>query len=389
MTTRNDTGIDRRTLTQFISGFGIEYSWLYANERGSPPVDPDTDWAVFTARDSFMAWEMLHCLAPHIAAIRSSVWLNDDGDIIMPLSISEITLANAALGKFWRDFDRRTSDLRMHEHKFAPAGRIARAIYRETIEKFLWHWEGSDAEFREPWRPTQWTHEFPLALGELLKTLDREAAMLAGIAGTSCIDSPDSHELAILPLHEHIARYGLGLPSTVHQHRFTKQLRPQDVYTAAHLVRALDRVEARDGQNAPRTGAEGRLAHILGASEAVHTTLEAATDTWPLRSRMAVIMAAFISDVVAPTLRVYGACAAVHLVLDAARARSPVGGAQAAFIGEVVAPTLRYPTDDMPHYGRFVSRLRALHALARELAGDSRLFAGEGAKGEEASYASA
>ena len=210
MTTRNDTGIDRRTLTQFISGVGIEYSWLYANERGSPPVDPDTDWAVFTARDSFMAWEMLHCLAPHIAAIRSSVWLNDDGDIIMPLSISEITLANAALGKFWRDFDRRTSDLRMHEHKFAPAGRIARAIYRETIEKFLWHWEGSDAEFREPWRPTQWTHEFPLALGELLKTLDREAAMLAGIAGTSCIDSPDSHELAILPLHEHIARYGLG-----------------------------------------------------------------------------------------------------------------------------------------------------------------------------------
>ena len=199
MTTRNDTGTDRRTLTQFISGFGIEYRWLYANERGSPPVDPDTDWAVFTARDSFMAWEMLHCLAPHIAAIRSSVWLNDDGDIIMPLGISEISLASAALRNFWRDFDRRTSDLRMLEHKYAPAGRIARTIYRETIEKFLWHWEGSDAEFREPWRPTQWTHEFPLALGELLKTLDREAAMLAGIAGTSRTSDTDSRKLAELP----------------------------------------------------------------------------------------------------------------------------------------------------------------------------------------------
>ena len=188
----------------------------------------------------------------------------------------------------------------MLEHKYAPAGRIARTIYRETIEKFLWHWEGSDAEFREPWRPTQWTHEFPLALGELLKTLDREAAMLAGIAGTSRTSDTDSRKLAELPLHEHLARHGLGLHSTVHQHRFTKRLRARDVYTAAHLVRALDKVEARAGQDSSRAGAEGRLAHILGASEAVHTTLEAATDTWPLRSRMAVILDAFISDVWRP-----------------------------------------------------------------------------------------
>ena len=150
MTAQVDTVTDRQTLTQFISGFGIEYRWLYADESGAPPVDPDTDWAVFTARDSFMAWEMLHCLAPHIAAIRDSVWLNDDGDIIIPLGISEISAASAALGDFWRDFGRRTNGLRMQEDRHAPAGRIARAIYRETIQEFLRHWEGTGAEFREP-----------------------------------------------------------------------------------------------------------------------------------------------------------------------------------------------------------------------------------------------
>ena len=50
--------------------------------------------------------------------------------------------------------------------------------------------------------------------------------------------------------------------------------------------------------------------------------------------------------------------------------------ARVAFISDVVAPTLRYPTEDMSHYARFASRLRALHALARELAGDTRLFSG-------------
>ena len=118
------------------------------------------------------------------------MWLNDDGDIIMPLGIAEITAASAALGNFWREFDRRTNGLRMYEDKYAPAGRIARAIYRETIQEFLWRWEGTDADFREPAWPTQWTHEFPLALGELLTTLERETAMLAAIAGTTHTDSP-------------------------------------------------------------------------------------------------------------------------------------------------------------------------------------------------------
>ena len=377
MTThREKTKSERQTLTGFISGFGIEYRWLYANESGAPPVDPDTDWAVFTARDSFLAWETLHCLAHHIAAIRSSVWLNDDGEIIIPLGIAEITAASAALGDFWRDFGRRTDYLRMYEHRYTPVGRIATAIYRETIEKFLWRWEGTDADFREPEWPAQWTHEFPLALGELLDTLDREAALLAAIAGTSRTVDIDGHELAMLPIHEHIARHGLELPSTVHQHRFKKRLRPRDVYTAAYLARSLDSVEAKHAQDSSPARGEGRIAHILGASEAVHTTLEAAGDTWTLRSRMAVIMDAFISDVVVPTLRIYGACVAVHLVLDTAKARPRRDDARAAFISDVVAPMLRYPTEDMSHYARFASRLRALHALARELAGDTRLFSG-------------
>ena len=133
-----------------------------------------------------------------------------------------------------------------------------------------------------------------------------------------------------------------------------------------------------EAQDSPRTGAAERLAHILRASEAVHTTLDAAIDTWPMRSRMAVILATFIRDVVVPTLRVYGAYVAVHLVLDAAKARPQRGDARAAFIRDIVAPTLRYPTEDMPHYARFASQLRVLHGLARELAGDEmRLFSGE------------
>ena len=386
MTTRQmETKNDQPTLTEFISGFGIEYRWLYADGGGRPRVDPDTDWAVFSARDSFAAWEMLRCLASHIAAIRSSVWLNDDGDIIVPLDIAEITAASAALQDFWRDFDRRTYALRMYEHKYAPTGRIARAIHYETIQGFLCHWEGTDADFREPWRPTQWTHEFPVALGELLKTLEKTAALLVGIAGTSWTGDTDDHELAGLSIQEHLARHDLGLPSTVNQRRFGKRLLSQDIYTAAHLVRSLDSVEAGDGRDSWR--AANRLAHILRASEAIHTTHDAAIHTLPLRSRMTVIMAAFLRDVVAPTLRVYGACAAVHLVLDAARTRSPVGGARAAFIGDFVAPLLRYPTDDMPHYGRFALRLRRLHALARELAGDIHLFSGEAGELEDASPA--
>ena len=137
----------------------------------------------------------------------------------------------------------------------------------------------------------------------------------------------------------------------------------------------------------PRTGAEGRLAHILQASEAIHTTLDAAIDTLNLRSRMAVTMVALIRDVVVPTLRVYGACVAVHLVLDASRTRSPVCDMRAAFISEVVAPKLRYPTEDLPHYERFASQLRALQALARDLAGDIRLFSGRVGEREEDSTA--
>ncbi|MDE2686469.1 MAG: hypothetical protein OXI16_03080 [Chloroflexota bacterium] len=383
MTTRNATGNTRQTLTEFISGFGIEYRWLYANESGVPRIDPDTDWADFTARDSFVAWETLHCLAPHIAAIRSSVWLNDEGEIIIPLSMAEITATSAALGAFWRDFQRRTRYLTTYEDKYTLVGRIATAIYRETIEKFLWHWEGTDAEFSEPSWPTQWTHEFPLALGELIEALGREAALLAAIAGTSRTGDPVSLNLIDLPLHEHLARHGLGLPSTVHECRFTKRLHPQDSYTAAYLAWVLDTVDARDGQNSPRTGAAGRLAHILGASEAIHTTLDAAVETWPLRSPMAVIMAAFIRDVVTPTLRIYGACAAVHIVLDAAKECPQRDYARAAFIRDVVVPTLRYPTEDMPHYTRFASQLRGLHALAQELAGDLRLFSDEAGEREE------
>ena len=91
-------------------------------------------------------------------------------------------------------------EIRMYEHRYTPVGRIATAIYRETIEKFLWRWEGTDADFREPSWPAQWTHEFPLALGELLDTLDREAALLAAIAGTSRTGDVDGHELAMLSL---------------------------------------------------------------------------------------------------------------------------------------------------------------------------------------------
>ena len=242
MTTRIDTRADRQTLTEFISGFGIEYRWLYANESGAPSVDPDTDWAVFTARDAFMAWEMSRCLASHITATGDSVWLNDDGEIITPPGIAEITAASAALRNFWRDSQRRTYSFRMYENKYTHAGRIARAIYRETIQKFLWHWDGTDAEFKEPSRPTQWSHESPLALGKLLEILEREAAMLAGIAGTTLTDSRRCEALAGLSIQEHIARHGLGLPTTDHQYHLTKQLRPQDVYTAAHLAWSLDNV---------------------------------------------------------------------------------------------------------------------------------------------------
>ncbi len=78
-----------------------------------------------------------------------------------------------------------------------------------------------------------------------------------------------------------------------------------------------------------------------------------------------------------PTLRTSEASDAVHLVFGAAEVLLRRGELQAAFIHAVIAPTLRYPTDDLPYYGRFASRLRKLHARAREFAGDMCLFRGE------------
>ena len=381
MAIRSDVETARQTLTDFIGTFGLKYEKLYWDSPQRKSVDPGTDWAVFTVGDSFMAWETLHCLAPHIGTIRSCVSWDENGDVVIPLSGVEITLTNAAIRRLWEALDEETNRFRSSERQYEHAGRIVRAVYRETFGDFFRHWEESYSDYNESWWPTQWTHEFPLALGELLKTLDVEAAMLATIAGTSRIDSPYSGEFAALSLPEHVARYELGLEYGIDGSPTRAELRPQDIYTAAYLGWAFDRLEARDS---PRIGADERLAHIVGASEAVHTTLSAALDTWPLRSRMSVILDAFIQDVVAPTLKVCGASVAVHLVLDAADARSPVGGARPAFISEVVAPTLRYHTGDLPYYERFASRLRGLHGLARELAGNMRLFTGEGVNGTEA-----
>ena len=389
MTTRNDARNDRRTLTEFISGFGIEYRWLYADESGAPPVDPDTDWAVFSARDYFMAWEMYCCLTHHIATIRNSVWLNDDDDIIVPLGIAEITAATAALENFRRDFDHRTNGIRINEDKYAPTGRIARAIYRETIQEFLWRWEGTDADFREPSRPTQWTHEFPLALVELLETLERETALLARISGTTRTDSPRRESLAGLSLQEHMTKHGLDLRWLEYPSPIASRLRPQDCYTAAYLVWALERIEEPDSEGLP--SAEECMAYILAASEAVYAALDAEMATWDIRSRMSNILSAFHHAVTVPTLRAAGTSVAVYLVVDATRGRSRKSDAPANFIREVVVPTLRYLTQDQPdqgevsaHYQRFASKLHALHALARELAGDDmRLLCGEADERED------
>ncbi len=382
-----------QTLTEFIAGFGIEYPYLYADGSSAEPVDPDTDWAVFSARDSFMAWEMLRCLMPHIVAIRSSVWLNDDGDIIVPLGIAEIKAASTALGNFWRDFERRTSEVRTHhQDKNTPAGRIARGIYRETIEKFLWHWEGTDADFREPSWPTRWTHEFPRALDELLGTLDREAAMLASVAGTAQTDRHGREALAGLSLQEHMAKYDLHLRWLEYPSPIACRLRTQDIYTAAYLAWALDRIEEPDAQDPP--GDRECLAHVLSASEAVYAALNADRITWDIPSRMSNVLSAFHHDVTLPTLRASGTSVAIYLLADAARTRPSMSGMSATFIRDVVVRTLGHPTQDLPdygdvseHYERFASRLRALQALAREVAGDMRLFAGEGSEGAETSSA--
>lgn len=96
-------------------------------------MDPDTDRAVFSARDSFMAWETLHCLAPHIEAIKGSAWWNDDGDINIPLSIAEIKTASAAVGRFLRDYDDRTRRFRLRNGEHTPAGRVVRAEFISKV----------------------------------------------------------------------------------------------------------------------------------------------------------------------------------------------------------------------------------------------------------------
>ena len=120
----NESGTSRRTLTQYLGVYGLEYKTFYADDPARPPVDPSTDWAMFAARDSFMAWEMLHCYIYHIQMLKGLVPWDEKGDIVVPLSDIDIPILSVTLKNFWRDFDDKTKRFRTKEGKFAPAGRI-------------------------------------------------------------------------------------------------------------------------------------------------------------------------------------------------------------------------------------------------------------------------
>ena len=343
----NESGTSRRTLTQYLGVYGLEYKTLYADDPARPPVDPSTDWAMFAARDSFMAWEMLHCYIYHIQMLKGLVPWDEKGDIVVPLSDIDIPILSVTLKNFWRDFDDKTKRFRTKEGKFAPAGRIARSIYQETISGFLWHWEESYGDYNESYWPAQWTHEFPLALAELLRTLDKEAAMLAGIAGTSQADNPERNKLAGFSLAEHIEKYDLKVDWIEYDHPSTWKLLPQDIYTAAYLAWLLDNAEKPDGQDPTHIRNQKSLSYVFRTSAAIYLVLDAALNTWYIHSRMSNVLTAFIHD--------------------------------------VVIPVLKHPTEDVPnydsfwpHYVRFETQLQRLHSLARDLAGEQmRLFSGE------------
>ena len=342
----NEPGTTRRTLTQYLGLYGLQYTKLYSDDPARTPVDPSTDWAVFAARDSFMAWEMLHCCKRHIQMLRGLLPWDETGDIEVPLRDTDVPILSAALSNFWSDFREKTLRFRTEESKFAPAGRIARSIYEETIRGFLSHWEESYGDYNKSYRPTQWTHEFPLALAELLRTLDKEAAMLAGIAGTLQADNPERHKLAGLSLAEHIEKYDLEVDWIEYDHPSTWELLPQDIYTAAYLVWLLDNAEKPDGRDSTHIRNQKSICHFFEASKAIFLVLDTAINTWR-RSRMSNVLTAFIHDVLMPVF--------IHPTKD--------------------MPNYGY---FLPHYARFETQLQRLHSLARDLAGEQmRLFSGE------------
>lgn len=322
------------TLAEFLERFGIDAAYMHTTDvRG---IDPESDWAVFPLIDRLRCWEMMRCVREHTEIIRSTVRWDPDGNVVVPLTDGEISLASSAIRTFWERLAEptrryRTDYARRGEH----AGMIAKAVDERTLGKFLWIWEETGPTYDEAWArigsleglsleeqadrlsrlepdpdsdynrsywPLQWTHEFGFALGQFIGALEENARMLAVVCGTELTDSESRHSYADMKVAEHLALYGLESDGITYRHPLLLKLRREDVYCAAYLAWGLERITVASESGAPYSYTERTLRYILSVAELLYVVGEAMMDEYASMSRMSNIVNAFIVDVILPAL---------------------------------------------------------------------------------------
>ena len=81
-----------QTMTDFLARYEYDTSYMYSYNRYT---DPPSDWALFTLKDSLVAWRSLRLLRSNMAMIRSCVRWSPDGQVEIPLTHAEVPLASS------------------------------------------------------------------------------------------------------------------------------------------------------------------------------------------------------------------------------------------------------------------------------------------------------
>lgn len=362
---------EAQTMTDFMARYGYDKSYI---SNYIQYTDPPWDRAIFALKDRLVAWRLLRLLRGKMSMIRSCVRWSPDGQVEVPLTYVEVPLVSSAL----RALSDQVSDLNTY-HAF-KGGKgdhlhlLCMVVQMKTIYPFMKVWEESGDRYRDSahifeslqgkspveqaellsqikpdegseynqsdW-PTQWTVEFPLALQEYLGALERACEMLEAVCGTDVTEVRTDGDMGETALSSLMASYDLDARRVDETHPSKTRLIPEDVYCAAYLASALDKLkfDLENGVSYEWHDATMRL--FFGVGELLYLSLDVLTTANGGVSRLSNILNAFIGSVFLPTLshdRDYGA----YVYLRAFE-------------------------------GSFRTRLDRLHRLVRDIGGDLEL----------------
>ena len=333
---------EAQTMTDFMASYGY-------NTTETKDADPSSELALFTPMDSLMAWRLLRLLRRNMGTIRSCVRQGTDGQIDVPLMGWEVPLVSTALRVL---SDQVSSRSDCYKRIIAEHGKGSRlyllslALKETTIDPFMGVWKETGPRYRDSahifeslpgksqaeqleimsrikpdegseynqsdW-PTQWTVEFPLALQEYLRALERFCEMLAAVCGTHETDVRTDGDMGeVLPTLL-MARYGLDakcVDELMKRRRLhikwagapPRRLTAEEVYCAAYLATALDNFKSDRENGVPYARPDATMRLFFGAGKLLYLSLYVLTEARFSESNLALILNAFIKGVFLPEL---------------------------------------------------------------------------------------